>query len=252
MRDSWQVGSWQVNLREGWIARRGQFPRHKERLDARLMAVLAQLIDNAGETVSIDALLQNAWPERVVGRDSVTTAIYQLRQLLGDSVEEPEYIVSEHRRGYRLIAPVAAAGVVQLPRFAWPAAAAVALLGTVSLFAWQPQERTIYVYVEPMQNYTESPVEAPLFTAIETTLLGELIQSAPGRILADGQADAELRLQSMMVACDLGPTLVMRLLDTRSDTYVWSEIYNLDEQAAMPERPSLVERAARDVSAAIL
>ena len=252
MRDSWHVGSWQVNLREGWIAHRGKFPRRKVRLDARLMAVLAQLVDNAGETVSIDVLLAKAWPERVVGRDSVTTAIYQLRQLLGDSVDEPAYIVSEHRRGYRLIAPVAAAGALQLPRVAWQAVAAVALLGCASLFAWQPAERPLYVYVEPMQNYTDSPVEAPLFTAIESTLLGELIQSVPGRILADEQADAELRLQSMMVACDLGPTLVMRLLDTRNDTYVWSEIYNLDEQAAMPERPTLVERAARDVSAAIL
>ena len=251
MRNSWQVGAWRVNLREGWIARRGQFPRRKQRPDARLMAVLAQLVENAGETVSVEVLLTEAWPERVVGRDSVTTAIYQLRQLLGDTVDDPAYIVSEHRRGYRLIAPVTEAGAFRVPRFAGRAAAVMVLLGVVSFVPSQPQEEPIYVFVEPMQNYIESPVEAPLFTAIENTLLGELIQYAPGQILADENADARLRLQSMMVACDLGPTLVMRLLDTRNDTYVWSEIYNLDEHAAMPERPTLVERAAMDVSAAI-
>ncbi len=56
----------------------------------------------------------------------------------------------------------------------------------------------------------------------------------------------------MMVACDLGPTLVVRLLDTRNDTYIWSEAYNLEEAAASTERPTLVERVAIDVGAAIL
>ena len=34
----------------------------------------------------------------------------------------------------------------------------------------------------------------------------------------------------------------MRLLDTRSDTYIWSEAYNLEEAATSTERPTLVER----------
>ena len=103
-----------------------------------------------------------------------------------------------------------------------------------------------------MQNYAESPVQGPLFSAIESTFLSELIQTVPGRVRTDDGDDIALRLESMMVACDLGPTLVMRLLDTRSDTYIWSDAYNLTEAAASTERPTLVERAAIAVGAAIL
>ena len=79
----------------------------------------------------------------------------------------------------------------------------------------------------------------------------ELIRTFPGRVRIDDGEDIALRLESMMVACDLGPTLVMRLLDTREETYIWSEAYNLEEVAAATERPTLVEQAAMDVGAAI-
>ena len=252
MNDRWIVGGWQVDLYEGWIRRRTWRQEGKIRPDARLMNVLAILIRNAGKTVSIDALLKNAWPDRVVGRDSVTTAIYQLRQHLGDSADEPEYIASEHRHGYRLIAPVSAATRWRLARAAMPAAislvlAAIVVGWTGSRIAQEPTT----LYVEPILNYAESPVKGPLFTAVESTLLSELVQNLPGRIHTGESGDATLRLQAMMVACDLGPTLVMRLLDSRRDTYIWSEAYNLDEARASTGRPTLVERVAMDVGAAI-
>ena len=106
-------------------------------------------------------------------------------------------------------------------------------------------------HVQPMQNCPESPVQDPLFSAIESTFLSELIQTMPGRVRTEDADDIALRLESMLVACDLGPTLVMRLLDTRKDTYIWSEAYNLEEAAAATERPTLVEKAAMDVGAAI-
>ena len=250
MYDAWNVGDWRVNVREGWISRRGKVPRRRIRPDARLMTVLQALMENAGQTVSTEAILASAWPDRVVSRDSVTTAIYQLRQLLGDSADNPVYIASVPRRGYRLIAELTVAGK---PRPKWVAGGLAATLAVVALSVWaigQPTQIPA-LYVEPIQNYAESPVQDPLFSAIESTLLSELIQTVPGGVRTDDADDVALRLQAMMVACDLGPTLVMRLLDTRSDTYIWAESYNLEEAAASLERPSLVERVAMDVGAAI-
>ena len=252
MQNTWNVGGWRVNLRERWIARRGLLRRRKIRPDARLMMVLESLIENAGRTVATEALLASVWPDRVVSRDSVTTAIYQLRQLLGDSAESPAYIASVPRRGYRLIAPTTAA-VGRAPlKSVMGVAATLAVTGALAWLVWQPAERPAYLFVEPIQNYAESPVQEPLFSAIESTFLSELIQTVPGRVRTDDGEDVALRLQAMMVACDLGPTLVVRLLDTRNDTYIWSEAYNLEEAAASTERPTLVERVAIDVGAAIL
>ena len=249
MHDSLNVGGWRVHLREGWIARRGRFPRRKIRPDARLLAVLAALIENAGRTISADQLLTVAWPDRVVSRDSVTTAIYQLRQLLGDSADEPRYIASVHGSGYRLIAAVTSPPGSFAARVAL-GSLAVLVLAVIAVPALLRHEPA-YLYVEPIVNYPESPVQEPLFSAVESTLLSELIRTAPGRVRMDDGDDVALRLQSMMVACDLGPTLVMRLLDTRSGTYIWSEAYNLEEVAASTGRPTLVEMAAMDIGAAM-
>ena len=252
MSDRWMVGGWQVDLREGWIRKRGWRQDGKIRPDARLMKVLAILIRNPGTTISIDALLKEAWPGRVVGRDSVTTAIYQLRQHLDDDADAPRYIASEHRNGYRLIAPVSAATRWWPARVAMPAAASLVLAAVIAGWTgFQPADKPPTLYVEPILNYAESPVQGPLFTAVQSTLLSELIQTLPGRVRIEDSGGATLRLQAMMVACDLGPTLVMRLLDSRSDTYVWSEAYNLDEARASTGRPTLVERAAMDVGAAM-
>ena len=212
--------------------------------------MLRALVENAGEVVATEILLEKGWPDRVVSRDSVTTAIYQLRQLLGDAAENPKYIRSEARRGYRLVAKVRAVPTTDT-RYAAAAgfamAAALIVYGSAHLI-YTDDSRT--VYMEPLLNYADSPVQEPLFTAVENTLLSELIQTVPGGIQAADDG-AHLRLQSMLVACDLGPALVVRLLDTRSETYVWSKSYNLEEAAERQEGQTLVEEAAMDIGNAV-
>lgn len=251
MGNRWNIGRWRVDFTEGWLSRRPVPLAKRVRPDARLIAVLKVLTDSAGRTVSTEHILKAAWPDRVVSRDSVTTAIYQLRQLLGDDVESPRYIVSEPRRGYRLIAKTAPVGGELPTRLAAGVAVVLASGAFAATAMWPEPKVEPHLYVMPMQNYEESPVQGPLFSAIESTLLSELIQTVPGKVRVNDGEDVALHLESMMVACDLGPTLVMRLLDTEAQTYIWSEAYNLDEIGAAAERPSLVELVAMDVGAAI-
>jgi DNA-binding winged helix-turn-helix (wHTH) protein len=249
MNNRWNVGGWRIDLKEGLMVRRHRILAKRQRPDERLLLVLKALIEHAGQTVTTESLLEKAWPDRVVSRDSVTTAIYQLRQLLGDNTAEPKYIASVPRRGYRLIAAVSP---VRRVRSRWVVGAVAATISTAAVAAWLavPADPG-YMYIAPMVNFTDSPIQEPLFTAIESTLVSELIQTVPGRVRTDDGDDIALRLEAMMVQCDLGPTLVVRLMDTDKEAYIWSEAYNLDEIAASTERPSLVEQAAMDVGAAI-
>ncbi len=250
MSDIWYIGTWRVCFRRGSIKRRWQALSTSKSVDSRLLDVLRTLVEHSGERVSTETLLERAWPDRVVSRDSVTTAIYQLRQLLEDSAEHPKYIRSEARRGYRLVANTRQATVL---RRSHVAAAAAPIMLAVMAYASAHlihTEDVPSVYVEPLINFVESPVQEPLFTAVENTLLSELIQRVPGGIRATDDG-VRLKLQSMVVACDLGPALVVRLLDTKTDAFVWSNSYNLEEAAKNTEGPTLVVEAATDIGRAI-
>lgn len=267
MNDRFRVGDWLVDLKEGRM-RSADGGRAVE-LDARLAAVIAEFLRRPGELVTHEELLASAWPERVVGRDSVNTAIYQLRRVLGDSAEAPRYIRTELRRGYRLIAEVRPLLRRPRPAMRIVAVAAVALLLAIAapavLSVLTPQSTAIDtarpLVVAPSQNLTGSTELAVLVRAIDATFQSQLVTRHPGRVMGmdgtggnggDARKDA-LRIESELVACDLGPALVLKILDTVEQTYLWSRTYEVQTATAgSTADETLIRRMAADVSSALL
>ena len=70
------------------------------------MRLLLCLAEHAGETVSMDELLNEVWEGVNVSPDSVYQAITSLRRVLGDDPRRPMYIATVPRLGYRLMATV--------------------------------------------------------------------------------------------------------------------------------------------------
>ncbi len=70
------------------------------------MRLLLCLAEHAGEVVSIDDLLDQAWSDVTVAPDSVYQAVASLRRLLGDDPKQPAYIETVPRLGYRMVAAV--------------------------------------------------------------------------------------------------------------------------------------------------
>ena len=101
-RGTLRIGDWTVDPAADQISRDGV----TQRLEARSMRLLLCLADRAGEVVSIDELLNEAWAGVIVTPDSVYQAVTSLRRLLGDDPKQPSYIATVPRRGYRLIATV--------------------------------------------------------------------------------------------------------------------------------------------------
>ena len=77
------------------------------RLQERPFAVLAILLERPGEVISRDEFRQRLWPaDTFVDFDaSLNTSINKLRQALSDNAENPRFIATAGRRGYRFIAP---------------------------------------------------------------------------------------------------------------------------------------------------
>ncbi len=80
----------------------------KLKLRPQAYAVLALLLEHAGECVTRDELQKRVWPSNtfVDFENGLNTAIKQLRASLSDSAAEPRFIETLPKLGYRVIVPV--------------------------------------------------------------------------------------------------------------------------------------------------
>ena len=80
--------------------------RREVKLTPRAAAVLAALIERAGQPVTRAELFQSVWRDVVVGDAALTACIQELRGALDDDARRPRFIETRHRRGYRFVAPM--------------------------------------------------------------------------------------------------------------------------------------------------
>jgi DNA-binding winged helix-turn-helix (wHTH) protein len=96
--------SFEVNLRSGELCKNGE----KVKLQEQSFRILAMLLENPGEVVMRGEIQKRLWPNDTVVEfeNSINAAIKKLRLALGDSAEQPRYIETLARRGYRWMVPV--------------------------------------------------------------------------------------------------------------------------------------------------
>jgi TolB-like protein/DNA-binding winged helix-turn-helix (wHTH) protein/Tfp pilus assembly protein PilF len=68
--------------------------------------VLRYMVENAGRLVSQEELLDALWSETHVNQEVLRKYILEIRKVLGDRPDKPEFIETVTKRGYRFIAPV--------------------------------------------------------------------------------------------------------------------------------------------------
>ncbi|WP_157971371.1 transcriptional regulator [Dyella sp. C9] len=87
-------------------------------VEPKAYAVLVVLLQQAGEVVAKDELLDAAWGHRHVTPGVLTRAISQLRHSLGDCAGDPRYIATVHSLGYRFIGEVRRIPAASMPEVA--------------------------------------------------------------------------------------------------------------------------------------
>src|SRR5262245_20885669 len=81
------------------------------KLTGQPFQVLAILLERPGTVVTREDLQKRLWPDTFVDVDhNLNTAINKIREALGDSSENPRFVETLPRRGYRFIAPIMANG----------------------------------------------------------------------------------------------------------------------------------------------
>jgi TolB-like protein/DNA-binding winged helix-turn-helix (wHTH) protein/Tfp pilus assembly protein PilF len=191
-----RIGEWLADERLDEIRR----AHERVKLDRRTMALLTYLASRPGEVVSSEELLENVWRGVVVTSSSVYQAIAVLRRALGDDADQPRYIATVQRKGYRLIAAVDPAPAIE-PTSAVPkrrrhwqfAIVAIAILAGVAYLvssewlqrrALAPQSRDRSIAVLPFVNAGDSPDDAYLADGLTEGLLQTLGRLPDVRVTA--------------------------------------------------------------------
>ncbi len=99
-----RFGPFQADLEQRVLTKNGV----RVRLQGQPFQVLALLLERAGETVTREEARQRIWASDtfVEFDDGLNTAIKKLRVALGDAADNPIYIETVPRRGYRFVAPI--------------------------------------------------------------------------------------------------------------------------------------------------
>jgi DNA-binding winged helix-turn-helix (wHTH) protein len=99
-----RFGVFELDLRAGELRRNGI----KVKLQDQPFQVLTELLDRPGQVVTREELRNRLWPaDTYVDFDhSLNAAVRRLRDTLGDSAENPTFVETVARRGYRFLAPV--------------------------------------------------------------------------------------------------------------------------------------------------
>ena len=99
-----RFGTFEVDLRAGELRKEGK----RIKVQDQPFQVLAVLLQRHGDVVTREELRSRIWPEDtfVDFDNSLNTAVNKLREALGDSADNPRFIETLPRRGYRFLAQV--------------------------------------------------------------------------------------------------------------------------------------------------
>lgn len=78
----------------------------EKRLEPKLISLLCLLAAQGRDVISRQEISQAIWPDVVVGEESITRAIFALRNALGDDAKQPQYIETIPKKGYRFLVDV--------------------------------------------------------------------------------------------------------------------------------------------------
>ncbi len=225
-----RFGVFEVKVRAGELRKQGV----RIKLQEQPFHVLTVLLQRPGEVVTREELRNQNWPvDTFVDFDnSLNTAINKLREALGDSADNPRFIETLPRRGYRFIAPVTnvdgttrgtAAGVsagVPLRSRKIVVTAAIALLaaGIAGGLLWRARQVRHLTEKDTivLGDFANSTGDAVFDGTLREGLSVELEQSPFLSLLSEGGIHQTLRMMGQPANARLTPEIVREVCQRTS------------------------------------
>jgi TolB-like protein/DNA-binding winged helix-turn-helix (wHTH) protein/Flp pilus assembly protein TadD len=231
------------------------------RLQDQPFQVLVELLANASRVVTREELQQKLWPaDTFVDFDvGLNTAIRKIRLALGDDADEPRFIETAAKRGYRFTAPVQsnAAGPSIVPKSPAPsrrlavAGAALAVVALLGAFLWVgrsqrkafAKKRIDSLAVLPLENLSRDPEQEYFSDGMTGALISNLSKIQPLRVISRTstaqykhakkslpEIARELKVDAVIEGTVLRSGTRVRisveLIEAASDQHLWVETYD--------------------------
>src|SRR5690348_5720837 len=103
-----RLGAFEINLESRELRKSGL----RLRLEEKPMQILEMLLERPGHVVTRKSLKEKLWPDTTVNFEfGLNTAVNKLRLALGDSADNPRFVETVPKRGYRFIAVMDGASI---------------------------------------------------------------------------------------------------------------------------------------------
>jgi TolB-like protein/DNA-binding winged helix-turn-helix (wHTH) protein/tetratricopeptide (TPR) repeat protein len=253
-----RFGQFEVDTRSGELRRGGI----KVKLSGQPFDVLLALLEKPGQVVTREELHDKLWSQDtfVDFEQGLNKAINKVREALGDDADNPRFIETLPRRGYRFLGPVSsqlaepALRVLEEKHRAWPrrvhiAVAALLMLAGVgtafSVWRWQHNRRLQQIRVIavlPLENLSGDPTQEYFADGITDELVTEVAHLHPLQVISRTSVMRYKGTREPLpeIARELGVDAVLegsvtrsgqqvrvtaQLIEARSDTHLWSGEY---------------------------
>ena len=255
-----RFGIFQLDLKTRELYKAGV----KVKLQDQPFRVLASLVAQAGQVVTREELRQNIWPTDVyVAFDQgLNNAIKKVRDALGDSADNPRFIETVARHGYRFLAPVSAVqarsskpplrfglGTIRTALIGLTAASLVVALtywaSHRSVMRAGPSSEKAILAVLPFDNLSHDPDQEFFSDGLTEEMIAQLGKLNPERlsVIARGsvvkykgssiaiskigeELHADYLLQGSVRRAPDRVRITVQLIQVRDQTDLWTESYD--------------------------
>ena len=285
----WKFGPFEVDVRSRELRLKG----NRSRIQDNPLTVLLLLLERKGEVVTREELKQRLWPADtfVEADDGLNTAIRKLREVLGDSSENPIYIETIPRRGYRFIgevlrdeetpgSPPPVESAVDTPteshrnwRRVWAIATIAGVvttaIGAAVWFRYHVRPPAVHsIAVLPFANLSSDPSQDYFADAMTEELTSDLGRISALRVISRTSAmhykntqkttpeiaqelNVDVLVESSVVRSGDRVRITAQLIDARGDRHLWSESYERDLQDVLALQSDVARAIAGQVRATI-
>ncbi len=236
-----RFGTFELNLRTGELRKQGV----RIKLQEQPLRVLTVLLQCPGEVVTREALRTSIWPaDTFVDFDnSLNTSINKLREALGDSADNPRFIETLPRRGYRFIAPVTsddaktpstgATSDGRSQKLRLPAAMLVVVAALVAGgLSWRSQQRRLTEKdTIVLGDFANSTGDGVFDDTLKEALSVAMRQSPFLNVLSDDKVGEILRMMTRPASTALTPDVAREVCQRAgSKAYVVGSIASLGSE----------------------